>query len=87
MANSPSFLQDSSPTIYTEGTLEEARRLFSGQIPILPTGELSQTGETLYIIQHHPQLKLLAHEFVSCFTLDPFDGTVKGFETPRFFLH
>lgn len=65
MESSSPFLEGKAPTVYIEGSREEAERLFGGRIPVLPAGELGESGEVIYYVQHHPRLQPLARDYVA----------------------
>jgi class 3 adenylate cyclase len=65
MAKWSPFLKGSTPTVYIEGSWEECERLFGGRFPPLPAGELTESGQLLYYVQHHSKLQSLAQAFVS----------------------
>jgi class 3 adenylate cyclase len=65
MAKWSPFLEGSTPTVYIEGSWEEGERLFAGCFPLLPPGELTESGRILYHVQHHSKLQSLTRDFLS----------------------
>jgi class 3 adenylate cyclase len=59
------FSEGSTPTVYIEGSWEEGERLFGGRFPPLPAGELTESGQLLYYVQHHSKLLPMTREFIS----------------------